>query len=74
MTFKQYKIIIVLMLFATHVAAQKSSKKHNEKFIVNNDVTVEINATNAEIDVETWNKNQVLVENSYIDVIKKCIR
>ena len=62
MIFKQYKTIIVLMFFATHLVAQKSSKKHNEKFTVNNDVTVEIKATNADIDVETWNENQVLVE------------
>ncbi|MDO6744592.1 hypothetical protein Q4553_08405 [Tenacibaculum soleae] len=62
MTFKQFKISVFLMLVTGVVTAQKYDKKFNENFKTNNDVVVNINATNATIDVTTWNKNEVFVE------------
>ena len=62
MTFKQFKISVFLMLVTGVVTAQKYDKKFNENFKTNNDVVVNINATNATIDVTTWNKNEVVVE------------
>ena len=62
MTFKQFKISIFLLLVTTVVSAQKYDKKISENFNTNKDVEVKINASNAEIDVTTWNKNEVSVE------------
>lgn len=62
MTFKQFKTSIFLMLVTTVVSAQKHEKKFNENFKTNKDVVVNINASNAAIDVTTWNKNEVSVE------------
>ncbi|MDT7832057.1 hypothetical protein RQM59_06675 [Flavobacteriaceae bacterium S356] len=41
---------------------QKQDKTYKETFNVNKDVIVEINASNNDIEVTTWNKNQVQVE------------
>lgn len=60
---KLYKSLIVFVLaLGTTAFAQKQSKKYTETFNVNKDVVVEIEASNAEINVTTWNKNQVYVE------------
>ena len=62
MTFKQFKISAFLFLLTSIAFAQKYDKKFNEKFKTNKDVVVAINASNATIDVTTWNKNEVSVE------------
>ncbi|TDQ27918.1 hypothetical protein [Tenacibaculum caenipelagi] len=62
MTFKQFKISVFLLLVTGVVSAQKYNKKFSENFKTNKDVVVSINASNAEIDVTTWNKNEVSVE------------
>ena len=62
MTFKQFKISVSILLLTTVVSAQKHNKKFSEKFNTNKDVVVNINASNADIDVTTWNKNEVSVE------------
>ncbi|MCF2876380.1 MULTISPECIES: hypothetical protein [unclassified Tenacibaculum] len=62
MTFKRFKISALVLLFTTAVSAQKYNKKFSENFNTNKDVVVNINASNAEIDVATWNKNEVSVE------------
>ncbi|CAM1367181.1 conserved exported hypothetical protein [Tenacibaculum sediminilitoris] len=62
MTFKQFKISVFLLLVTGVVSAQKYNKKFSENFNTNKDVVVSINASNAEIDVTTWNKNEVSVE------------
>jgi len=63
MKFKKLKNIATVFMLAASVVgvAQKQSKSFKEKFKVNKDVVVEINASNAEIDVTTWNKNEVSV-------------
>ncbi|XRE44081.1 hypothetical protein ACIVBQ_002285 [Tenacibaculum discolor] len=62
MTFKQFKISVFLLLVTGVVSAQKYNKKFSENFKTNKDVVVNINASNADVDVATWNKNEVSVE------------
>ena len=69
MKHKSYKHIITfftLCFFGT-ITAQKFDKKITENFNVNKDVEVEINASNTEINVTTWNKNEVQVE-AFIEI------
>ncbi len=69
MKFKSYKIIVttIFLVASTSFFGQKTSKKFTESFSVNKDVMVEINAANTEVNVSTWNKNQVSVE-AYIEI------
>ncbi|WP_275316038.1 hypothetical protein [Tenacibaculum bernardetii] len=62
MTFKQFKISTFLLLATSVVFAQKYDKKFSENFKTNKDVIVNINASNAGVNVTTWNKNEVSVE------------
>jgi len=64
MKFSKYKIISMFIAigFVSTTVAQKQDKKFKETFTVNKDVVVEINASNTDINVTTWNKNQVQVE------------
>lgn len=50
---------IVLVTGTSGVYAQKKSKTFHENFNVANDVVLEINTSYADIEFETWNKNQV---------------
>ncbi|MDY0781634.1 hypothetical protein [Tenacibaculum sp. IB213877] len=59
---QSYNIVAFLLLISSTVVAQKFDKKYSENFNVNNDVTIRIDATNSDIDVTTWNKNQVQVD------------
>ncbi|WP_417800018.1 coiled-coil domain-containing protein [Tenacibaculum sp.] len=62
MTFKQFNISVFLLLVTGVVSAQKYNKKFSENFKTNKDVVVTINASNADVEVTTWNKNEVSVE------------
>ncbi|MCT4698299.1 hypothetical protein [Tenacibaculum haliotis] len=62
MIFKIFKIAVFSLLTTGVVFAQKYDKKFSENFTTNKDVVVKINASNADIDVTTWNKNQVSIE------------
>ena len=64
MKFKIYKSIgfLIAAFFISGIHAQKYDRKFNEKFKVNKDVFVQINVTNAEVDVSTWNKNEVSIQ------------
>jgi hypothetical protein len=53
--------------FLGYTYAQKFEKKFTENFNVNKDVEVAINASNTEINVTTWNKNEVQVK-AYIEI------
>ncbi|MBC8768967.1 hypothetical protein H4O18_13275 [Arenibacter sp. BSSL-BM3] len=50
---------IVLVAGTSGVYAQKKSKTFHENFNVTNDVVLEINTSYADIEFETWNKNQI---------------
>ena len=58
----KYLSLFVAAFLISNLQAQKFDKKYSEKFKVNKDVELKINANNAEIDVTTWNKNEVSVE------------
>ena len=64
MKLKTYKVVGFLFtaFFISSLHAQKFDKKFNENFKVNKDVVLAINASNADIDVTTWNRNEVAVE------------
>ena len=69
MKHKSYKNIITLfaICFIGTIFAQKFDKKFTEKFKVNKDVKVAINASNTDINVTTWNKNEVQVQ-AFIEI------
>ena len=69
MKHKPYKNIITLfaICFIGTIFAQKFDKKFTEKFKVNKDVKVAINASNTDINVTTWNKNEVQVQ-AFIEI------
>ena len=56
-----YKTLLLAMSFSA-VLAQKVEKKFNESFKTNADVLVGIDASNCDIEVTTWNKDEVAVE------------
>ncbi|NOR28353.1 MAG: hypothetical protein GQ540_07480 [Lutibacter sp.] len=59
----KYKIVtLALLLLAISVQAQKFDKKITEKFKVNSDVVIEILADNTDVNIETWNRNEVSIE------------
>lgn len=64
MKFKQFNKIVpfLLMMASIAVFGQKTEKKYNEEFSTNEDVAIHIDASNAEIEVTTWNKKEVGVE------------
>ena len=61
---KTYKVVSFLFaaFFISSLHAQKFDKKITENFKVNKDVVVAIDASNANIDVTTWNRNEVVVD------------
>lgn len=69
MKYKSYKLIItfVTICFFGTAFAQKFDKKFSENFRVKKDVVIAINATNTEINVTTWNKNEVEVK-AFIEI------
>lgn len=64
--FNWYILCLTLGLVG-HSFGQKFDKKYSDTFNVQKDVEVQINASNAEINVTTWSKNQVQV-NAYIEI------
>lgn len=64
MKLKTYKCIgfLIATFFISGLQAQKFDKKFNETFKVNKNVLLAINASNADINVSTWNRNEVSVK------------
>jgi hypothetical protein len=58
----KYKLIAFLILITVVTQAQTFDKKIKENFKVNPDVEIIINATNMDVAIETWNRNEVSVE------------
>ena len=60
----KHKIVTLTLLFLTviSVQAQKFDKTIKEKFKVNSDVEIVINTAYTDVDIETWNKNEVSIE------------
>lgn len=59
---RKYLITACLLVFATSIFAQKQSKSYKETFNVKKGAVVEVNASNADVEVQTWRKNQVDVQ------------
>lgn len=55
-----HKLLLVLILLVVQVSAQK--KDFKEEFKVNSDVVIDINTRHADIEIETWNRDKVVVE------------
>ncbi len=55
-------ITACLLVFTAAIFAQKQSKNYSETFNIKKDAVVEINASNADVEVQTWRKNQVDVK------------
>ena len=64
-----FKLLILGLAFslAGHTFGQKFDKTFTDSFNVQKDVEVEINAAHCDINVTTWNKNQVQVK-AYIEI------
>jgi len=58
----QYKIIIALLSFGIVANAQKFDKKYSEEFNTEDNVTIDLNTRHTDIEIETWNKNKVVIE------------
>lgn len=69
MIHKSYKKVITLFAICClgTTFAQKFDKKFSENFKTNKDVEIHINASHTDINVSTWNKNEVQV-NAIIEV------
>ncbi len=55
-------LIILLCLTAMGVYGQKQTKTYKETFNVGDEAVLDINTSHADIEFETWNKNQVVIE------------
>ena len=60
MRFKSITMIVSLMTVGVY--GQKQSKTFNEVFNVNSETVLDINTSNADIEFETWDKDQIAVE------------
>jgi hypothetical protein len=58
--------ILIICLITTFGYAQKKLNKTSQSIKVNKDVVVDLNTSNVEIQLETWNKNTVEIE-AYIE-------
>jgi len=58
--FKSITMIVSLMVVGVY--GQKQSKTFNEVFNVNTETVLDINTSNADIEFETWDKDQIAVE------------
>lgn len=56
------KTSILLCLISMGVYGQNQSKTYKETFNVGNDAVLEINTSHADIEFETWDKNEVVIE------------
>ena len=59
MRFKSITMIVSLMVIGVY--GQKQSKTFNEVFNVNAETVLDINTSNADIEFETWDKDQIAV-------------
>lgn len=65
---QQFKLLLVLFCTGLLTAnAQKLEKKYTEKFNVNKDVVIDVNTRYTDIEIETWDRNEVIIE-AYIQI------
>lgn len=59
----QFRMLTLLLCFiAIGAYGQKQTKTFNETFNVSNDAVLDINTSHADIEFETWSKNEVEIE------------
>ncbi|MET2984489.1 hypothetical protein [Aureibaculum conchae] len=60
----QYKIAVLILFISTSLIAQKENHRrtYNEEFNTNKGVVIDVNTRNADVKIETWNKNKVSIE------------
>lgn len=58
---KQSMTLLILMLFSIMLSGQELKKEFNESFDVNANASVELQNKFGNIQIETWNKNQVTI-------------
>lgn len=56
------KIVLGLCLLGSFTYGQKHTKEYKETFSVGEETVVDINTSYADIEFDTWNKNQIVVE------------
>jgi len=56
------KSIILICLISIGAYGQNQSKTYRESFNVDDDAVLEINTSHADIEFETWDKNEVVIE------------
>lgn len=58
-----YKYMLFIALLAgSVVSAQQSDKTYKEEFSTAPDVVIDVNTRHADVEIETWNKNKVVIE------------
>ncbi len=63
MKMQQFKsVLIALMIVSTAVFGQDDKKKFREEFKVKPDVVIDVNTRHTDIEIITWDKNEVVVE------------
>lgn len=62
MRIQQYKIIFIVFVLATFSAGAQKTKLLIQEFKVKPNVVIDVNTRYTDIEIETWNKNEVLVE------------
>ncbi len=55
-------LVMLLCLINTAAFGQKQTKTYNELFNVNAETVLDISTNNADIEFETWDKNQIAIE------------
>ncbi len=64
MRYRQFSVqFILLLLIGQTLFAQEHKKEYAEKFYTNKDVSIDIDASNTEIEVISWDKNEVSIKN-----------
>ncbi len=59
----QFRVIIIIAsMLSVLVNAQKKDRNFKERFIVKPNVIIDINTKYTDIEIETWDKNEVVVE------------
>ncbi len=59
---KRRGLLAFLIGCALVAYGQKESKNYSERFVVNKDVTIDLNTNHTDVVLETWDKNEVAVE------------
>ena len=58
----QYKIAFIGILIFGTLNAQTFDKKYTQEFKTSDKVVIDVNTRHTDIEIETWNKNKVLIE------------